>query len=406
MMDELTVPGRPADDVPGSRTAFLPQGEEPERVFTEYVRSFVPGFAGPDPETFAALWQALKRALRSELAGRGLWRARPGQLGIVGGPTWNQSALDELTAECYSFVFVTRLPSLMAHLGIKENIDGLIFLNIRHFLHERQRAHDPVGFRVFQILRKAVREGLARGDLHVLGGDPRIGNSTLLASGPAGIPRELDSRSFAAIAQDWTEHLLPDLVTAAGHRQLAVVRQVGHLLQATGLRAWRFGDLLGPLQQEVRSRWQAVACRMAGEPAFEADADSDRQPRLTLVAKPDTTLEEEDAFEKLVAEVDSRVERRRLPGRARLHLRTLWAFLRAEAAGDGEKTGGFPVQARDADSSQRELARNLGIPRNRLPSLFRILGQLVRESQATLTCRTAESQRSRPGRTSGGRKDS
>ena len=139
-------------------------GAEEPGVFTDHVRAL--GTGEPlDSRRFETLWAALRAALRGELKRRGLWDSPPSYLGIYGSGSWetadggktHESALEELLVECYSYIFISRLRSLQAQLSLKTNIDGLVFLNIRHFLHERQKQHDPIGSQVFEVLQSAVR---------------------------------------------------------------------------------------------------------------------------------------------------------------------------------------------------------------------------------------------------------
>ena len=140
-------------------------------IFTDYVRSLDAGIE-PTAEDFDAVWGKLHDALRSEMIKRSVWSAPPSYLGICGWNSWSaQEALEELLSDCYNFIFVRRLPGLEALLEIQENIEGLVFRNIRHFLFEKQKRHDPVGYRVFRVLRTAARQSLAAGVLHVLAGD-------------------------------------------------------------------------------------------------------------------------------------------------------------------------------------------------------------------------------------------
>ena len=157
------------------------------RVFTEHVRA-LEGGGEPDPQRLAAVRGALQGALRGELRRRGLWNAPPDYLGVYGAEGW-EDALEELVSALYAFVFVERSRALQAQLRIKPNVDGLVFLNVRHFLHERQKEHDPLGSQVFEVLQSAVRRAVAVGDLHVLAGDPRVRNETVLGFRPdAGPP--------------------------------------------------------------------------------------------------------------------------------------------------------------------------------------------------------------------------
>src|SRR5262249_54093314 len=134
----------------------------------------------------------------------------------------SQSALGELVSDCWAYIFSDRRRSLRRQLARKANIDGIVSLNIKHFLHERQREHDPVGFLVFERLQSAVREAVARQTLYVLGGDRRIRNSTVLGFSPGAAPR-LSWTDLGPIATSWNDQLLPDLVTATGRRQAAVL---------------------------------------------------------------------------------------------------------------------------------------------------------------------------------------
>src|SRR5262245_49899943 len=165
-------------------------------VFTAFV-GCLQGPRTPDADLFHDAWHGLRAALVSEMKKRGLWQSPPCYLGAYGWESWDaeapqgsgsgraQGALGELVADCYAFIFVDRLQSLKRQLEEKPDIDGLVLLNIRHFLHERQRVHDPLGFRVFELLQAAVEEAISSGSLHVLAGDKKIRNDTLLGFHPA-----------------------------------------------------------------------------------------------------------------------------------------------------------------------------------------------------------------------------
>ncbi|MCP4664492.1 MAG: hypothetical protein GY856_54605 [bacterium] len=146
-------------------------------VFTEYVRSLE--LAPPDSESFAELWEALRAVLAGEMKKRGIRSSPPSCRGGHGRPTRREAegpgreeergraepgpdrpaprlqpddALEELTAECYAFIFVRRLRGLRAQLKVRSDIDDLIYLNARHFLHDSERrlaagtgAVDPSG---------------------------------------------------------------------------------------------------------------------------------------------------------------------------------------------------------------------------------------------------------------------
>jgi hypothetical protein len=344
------------------------------RVFTDYLRA-LDREGEPEPRRLAAVRKALRAALTGELRRRGLWNAPPSYLGVYGFASWDEG-LEELLAECYAFVFVDRLRSLQAQLAVKPNVDGLVFLNVRHFLHERQREHDPLGAQVFQVLQAAVRAAVAAGELSVLAGDARIRNDTVLGLSPDADPATAPGADLRALAARWNDDLLPDLVTLRGRRQEEVVQRLRrHLADLWGadVTAFRFKDLIDPLKADARRRWAALLEPAAEEAGIERG--DDEATRMVRLVRPDTAFEERQFFRSLVACVLAAVERLDVPVRTRGYLTTLWQFLRVEAAGG-------PAEEAPGRRSQRRLAELLGIPRERLPGLYETLGRLLEECRA------------------------
>ena len=352
------------------------------QVFTEYVRSLTASGEPPSSQSFEQVWATLGRALASELKKRGLWETSPRHLGIYGHESWRAvvagEALEELLAGCYSHIFVRRLGGLKAQLRVKPNIEGLVFLGIRNFLHDTQKRHDPFGFKIFDGLRRALRAALDAGEMFLLSGDRRIRNDTILACDPEAAPDELAGAELEVEVKRWNDTLLPDLVTARGkarERVITVLRVLLAKLPAAGVRAFAFKQLIEPLKNDARARWHALLETEAGPTAVERDGEL---TTLVRQIQPDTGVEERDAFEQLSYCLAKSLEVIEEPPRTRGYLSTLWEYLRAFAAG---ADGGMP--------SARKLARHLGIPRDRLPGLFTTLGRLVE------TCRAANS-RKRP----------
>ncbi len=377
------------------------------QVFSDHVRALASGGALDDRQ-FATLWRALGAALRRELRRRGLWESAPAFLGVYGGESWQagpagltgiaaQGPLEELLAECYVYIFVDRLRSLQAQLLVKPNVEGLVTLNIRHFLHERQKSHDPIGFQIFEVVRAAVRAAVERGELRVLSGDESVRNDTVL-----GFPHELDrpgSRggSLACRVARWNDELLPGLVTSRGRRQQEVVAQLGARLpdlQRWGFLSFRFKDLVDPLKADVRARWAAILELEEGEPVPQHEEGSAKGVRAV---GPDTGIEERQLFQKLIDCVLKRLERLDTGGRTREYLAVLWQFLRVQAS---EGTVAAPASRLDRalavetaeddeNPSLRSLAEKLRIPRERLPGLYGTLGELVNGCRAAISGKSA-----------------
>jgi hypothetical protein len=342
---------------PHSAAQRWPRRTAMPSVFTAFVRG-LQGARTPDADLFHDVWHGLRAVLAGEMKKRGLWQSPPSYLGVCGWESWDseapqgsasrrsQSALAELVADCYAFIFVDRLQSLKRQLEEKPDVEGLVLLNVRHFLHERQREHDPLGFRIFEMLQAAVEEAVASEALHVLGGDRKIRNDTRLGFDPAAevppAPQDLE-----AVAMRWNDELMPGLVTANTRQQSAVVQQLrDRLLELPrlGIEAFRFKDLLDPLKRDARGRWAALL--------DEEEAGS--------------AVESRHGFEHLTRSVSASIESLEADSRTRSQLTALWHYLRR--------------QHEERLPSYRQLGQLLKIPRERLPVLFTLLRQLVPRS--------------------------
>jgi hypothetical protein len=345
--------------------------------FTRFLRNLEPdGPLEPENGDFDEVWTALRWRLVSELRRRSLWSLPPACLGIYGCATWaDPDAVEELVADCFIFTFAERFRSLKAQLRYKPNVEGLIVRNVRNFLHERQRRHDPVGFRVFTVLRGAVRGALSAGELQVIAGSPAVRNDTVLASHLGASPEETvrpDELRLHVLA--WNDDLLPDLITARGwDARQVTVRLTQHLraLADEGVRAFHFHDLIAALRQDARARWRAVWLHSPEgiPPRLEEDGFT-AVARLVELPSED----ERESLDRLLACLERSIEQvAEPPARSRDYLRRLLVFLKSHAA-DALEERGAPGRALP---SHRQLAQLLAIPRERLPDLFCTLRDLA-----------------------------
>jgi hypothetical protein len=336
-------------------------------VFTRFLQDLEPDrpLAG---EGFEEVWQALRRLLMAELKRRNLWTLSPACLGIYGSSGWSDEAIDELVADAFVFIFAERLRSLKAHLRFKSDVEGMVLRSARNFLHEAQKRHDPVGFRVFTVLRAAVRAMVESGALHVAAGSPTVRRGTVLAFAAGDPPDAAGADRLAAVVHTWNEALLPDLITARGWEVRPLMARVEeHLLRLPllGFPVLRFQDLVDPLRRDVRARWRALWAGEQGEtlPGEEGFA-------IPLVT-PARSLEERESFRDLLECLDRGIGGLGERARSKEYLRRLQIFLRNHAT---EATG---TQPGEGLPSHRRIADLLGIPRERLPGLFATLQQLA-----------------------------
>jgi hypothetical protein len=344
--------------------------------FTRFLRNLEPGRPlDRESREFDEAWAALRRLLVNELKRRSLWSLSPACLGIYGCASWSDpEAVEELVADCFVYTFAERFRSLKAQLRSKPDIEGLVLRNVRNFLQETQRRHDPVGFRVFTLLRSAVRSALSAGDLQVIAGSPGVQRDTVLAFRP--VPSEeaarLDELRPHALA--WNDDLLPGMITARGWDVRQVTARLErhlHRLEAAGIRAFRFHDLVDALRQDARARWRAVWVHSPEgiPPRLDEDGFAAVAGLVELPGE-----DERESLHGLLACLERSIERiAEPPARSRDYLRRLLVFLKSHAADAPEERG---VPGRGLPS-HRQLAQLLAIPRERLPDLFRMLRDLA-----------------------------
>ena len=332
--------------------------------------------------------QELRGVLVAELKRRGMWHHRPSFLGVVGHLRWAEQgtgsdALDELAADCFEFIFVRRLKSLKIQAERKANIDGLIRLGVRHFLIEAQRRNDPIGFRVFELLRDVISRSIAAGHLSIEAGNPRLRNDTFLAVKAVAAPHAARGAEMSCLADRWADERLEDLVTASRVRRTNLVAEmVGELKSYLGDErfGFRFGDLVDPLKRQVRNGWAARMLDLPGVLAAQERIEEQRfrDQQSDLLNLRSSTL-------AILRCMDGAVGDDSVAAKTRLYLNLLWQAIRGLADGSGadldSTDGSIRLQEQEELPSHRTLAQLLGIPRARLPGLFERLRRLWRDCE-------------------------
>ncbi len=387
-------------------------------VLSDYLRALDPADAAPaqaPPDAlFDGFWRAFRAVVRQEVRRRGLGGAPPRFLGIDG-DHWDRHTLEELTTDCYVYL-LARLRALKAQLRVKPHVDGLVRLNVRHCLHERQKAGDPLGYRVFEVFHEAVRLALEQGWLAGPGEEDVLDNDSWLTVGPGSETSagdaggglgamavldqvQLSRDQLSPTLRRCCDELLPELIIARGGRRRRVVEALSRQFARLGaadeaastpgtVSRFRFKDLLDAAKSAVRWRWRELWLNEQGDGArrgavdedaaepverradHRADHRADRRAERRAVAAwlpilhPRSDYEERQAFLRLTDCVDRGV-RAGSASDANGHLSTLWQFLRRQAP-DVEVL-----------PSRRKVAAFLGLPRYRLPELYDRLAELV-----------------------------
>lgn len=338
-------------------------------TFTDYVHSLDASGEPPELGRFNEVMALLKKALIHEMKKRGLWTSPPRHLGVYGGDHWHGEIFEELLLDAYEFIFVRRLPGLKKNLLVNSNIDSLVFHNLRLCLHERQKHHDPLGYRTFEILQSALRQLIEARALHILEGNERkIRNNTLFGFTPWSSEDVDAAHDFASRVGRWNDELLPDLVDARGKaRQKVTTRLAGFIarLQGDGIETFRFKDLVDPLKSDIRARWTPEILLSQAETVL-----------------PNLDFEIWQSFQKLRGCVVDKLTGSEESGKTRDYLQKLWLFLWSHAA-ELERIETQSKASGEPKLSDLALSRILEIPRDRIPGLKKTLGRL------TLACRKA-----------------
>ncbi len=340
-------------------------------IYTEYL-SNLPGDGQPDEALALQVLARLRGDLRLQIKKRGLWTLPPALLGIPGS-SWDDTTLEELVHEAYLYIFSDRLKNLTPQLKLRDNVDGLVVLNLKHFLTHLQRKTDPIGYRVYEVAYSAIGKAVAAGNLHCLSDHDRIRNDTVLGFSRRSDPQHHASSSeIEAHVPAWNEDLLPELITARGRGVTKVVSNLrDHIvaLKSHGVAAFRFGDLVLPLKHDIRRRWAAVWDQDAGEMAAElGDAGV---AAMVRVFEP-VTYDDGRGLPWLLECVPASIDQRRDEGRKnREGLWKLWQYIRGFTLDSDPSRGGRKLPSASA------LGTLLGIYRERIPRLLEILRSLV-----------------------------
>lgn len=333
-------------------------------AFTEYLLSLDDSGRPPNTESFDVLLGHLRRHLVREMRRKNLWLAPPSYLGIPH-PSWTSDALEELTTDLYVFIFVERRESLLglleSHLRNVEGggVEGAVIRNIRHFLFERQRQADPIGYRVFNRLSEALRNLVRMEILFIVAGDTRIRNSTLLRFCGETSLRDPAAPEFLEVrARAWNDDLLPELLSAQGKAVSEVIDNLIEMiltLRQEGVATFRFGDLIKPLKSDAEQRWRAFLSTQAQQSCA-----------------PDESFVEQESYLRLIEEIEISIHRLKAQKRTRAHLSRLWLHLGTLAERDDPSR-----------LTKTHLAQSLDIPRERIPDLMATLAGLVENHHAS-----------------------
>lgn len=345
-------------------------------VFSDYLRRLMASGEPPGQDDYDEVRGHLRALVITELRRRGLWTSPPDYVGVPAGSWRDDGALDELVDDAYSYIFVNRLGGMTQQLKVKPNIRGLVSLNVRNFITDRQRKADPLGFRIYNRLRKAIERLLKLGRIFLRGepvkiepsdgAAPKVDNASVLVF-DAGLTHVTDPRDLEAPVSRWNDDLMPELVTAEGRSVPEVVEALAEnvaTLPDDNVQTFRFQHLAKALKDDARCRWQ-VLWQLERETAPE-DGEPNA-PQVPYVV-PDPTPDWPRFRAVVLACVEQTIGAVGQALRQR-HLWTVWLFLRSSRI-DSETPREVP--------NHSQLGRQLDIPRERVGQILNQLKGMVR----------------------------
>lgn len=334
--------------------------------FTEHFRR-LEATGGPDEQFLAALGKALRGRLRNA----GLWDQPPAYLGYPEFRKWSDAFADgdaaaAPTLDCYLEAVAHRYDSLADHLQRKDNIDGLIYLNVKRFVLARQKKYDPVGYGAFKNLEAVLEEMAAAGQVvaeHRVEG--RLRNESLLCFSTGAAPAGLEQVEAALDSGPQWEEALPCQVKIGKGAQRLLLACL-QTLPAVGVAAFRLGDLATALKERVRHAHAQRNRPPDGEVVSEGRADQDIVELIRIVRPEPGYEERRDELHGLLRQMREAIDALDAQERTRTGLRRLLVELSYYAETDEEVP------------SWAELARRLGVRRTTLWDHLELLRELAR----------------------------
>lgn len=356
-----------------------PNPENQELTFTPLIKQLQANSWKPD-EVFKELREAISIALRIEMKKRGLWDMPPVWLGDeyeIWNSWSNPEAFDALCIDCYIFAIIKQYKNLQAVLKTSDNIEGLIFLNIRYFVSNIQKKNDSLGHAVAQHARDAVQCAIDKGILvpSELNYKGKVGNKTLLtaSSSNTSITPLEKSAILKVLSQNkvWADIRLK----LAGKSQAVQEPLCEIICQLTksDVLCFQFKTLVNAMKEEVRkARQENFAKQMALDienTIFEeTEEDNDTVSIMPVqLIEPDTTYEDYESFHELVKQVQEAINQLESQQRVRERLHQVFAEIVDYIETEGE------------EPFQTELVKKLDIPKATLSGDMKTLRQLVQQ---------------------------
>jgi len=357
--------------------------ESQKLTFTSLIKQLEPNCWKPD-HVFKALLETVYIALRAEMKRRGLLNMPPVWLGdkYENWDSWKDpEAFEVLCIDCYVFSIIDPYDKLHAALKISDNIDGLIFLNIKYFVSNLQKKNDPVGHAVAQHAKQATQRAIEKGIFTPTGlnNKEEVDNQTLLTVSSSNPSTTSEKEQILEILyNNSTNPTWKDIRLKLAGKDKTVQGPLCEIicqLTKSGISCFRFKALADAMKEDVRAlkeKDMAARKNMAleiedwGVEQIELEK-GDIQNILVPIVEADTAYEEYESFVEFVEQIRKAIDRLKYQQRVKERLHQEFTEI-ADA-----------IERKDEILSQAELGRRLDISKATVSGDMKILGKLIQQ---------------------------
>jgi hypothetical protein len=329
-----------------------------DNKFTSYIRN-LDICSGEFLANFAS-------GLCNRMRWRGLSNGLPKWIGYPFADWGEIGAFDALLVDSVDYSIVKKITRLSSKLKKHENIDYLVYNNIKFFLHGKQRHCDPIGYAVGINTQVAVQQAVQQGVFiaQKLNNRGKVYNETILtvsANTSSEEPCNEDALKIALAKTKWLQMQLK-LVEMRKPVQAELCQVICQLAEQADITSFKFGYLAKIIKDEVRLKWQSLNL------ALECDEFNQIFKQLNNIAEPlksDTTDEQWESWQNLIKQINNDIDHMNCHSKVRQRIFEEFQLI-VNLIGENQDP-----------PSQAQLAKYLKIPKNTLNQDMKRLRQLL-----------------------------
>jgi len=333
--------------------------------FTKHIKNLKPN------QLPQKLLDELNSALHREMNRYKLLNKPPAYLGYIDWTSWNEpAAFDEILLDCYMDTIFKQLRVLQGYIELDQNIDGMIFKNIKWFVTGKMRANDPVGYAVFQNTKGAIKCGINRGVISLNDEANKINNNTLLIFSSSTTHSNKDLISQALRKNPvWTQELQLKLSkqknsTKVKENFCALICE----LKSSGVGSFLVKDLVDVIKDEVRQTVEELEIIETTQPDYidktKMQGNSeDEELQAVLFSLPDD--ENYQIFREWCRDIIKAIAQSKYKSNVRQELMNIFTEIEV------------PIRERAAPPLQADLVKSLGFKAPKISERMKQLRELV-----------------------------